>query len=380
MDVIKKNAALLDKIILHDFLKNHKIKLYEINNIIYDIFKKKCTYTFLTNGDITIKGKKIGNIDQIQVNKKTAMNAKKLVIDLYKEYVKSSKAIYNSNVYIYPTKKYTIQNIFKLQCKLEKITLNITSGLYFYKENESFVNFAANSIGGGVFGRGWVQEEIAMASSNILPIIHVYNTNKRKLPGCSNMNLSELNKRPSIIYGRMFIHINNNIYGGHNLNTTIKNKTDLQKNMKTIKPVNIYWICMAAPKRYKQFINKPYRIKESVHIYGLAFRGFYSIALLLKSKGLPIIINTGNWGSGAFNQNINVMYILQRLAINSVATITGYPIIYNHSGFSSKIQGILTSIAEPKFKELIKKSNDINTFLKELENLTSTDNDWNKKY
>lgn len=202
----------------------------------------------------------------------------------------------------------------KLQ-KNENLKINITDKAYEYKNNEAFVDFANERIGGGALGNGFVQEEIEMIESTFLPWltqIPKSNSAKTSLSWCPQVDLRKLNIKPALMRFRIIFKVQDGVYGDKLKDIKPEKVPDILK--KRDENADIYSIALAAVNF--GFKNpKPYDSKNLRQMTLAATRAFLDTMLAMHADNVPIIIHTGNWGAGAFNGNIHTVYAMQAIAV-----------------------------------------------------------------
>ena len=364
--LLYKNADILENIITTYNLKLDKSKIQEIKNKYKSFMPKEepvdpdCQLTFTSRDIITSsKGYKIGGSGgqfQIYAEKSGAVPAllnqyyknkqgrtlKKVFITKY--YINYWNKIFNQlkgkSVDIWNKSistpddflKLNDTEIFQNNLKYELQDYSSRDG-YKYKENEAFVNFANQFLGGGALGSGFVQEEKIMVESSMLFLVtyaHKYSKSgewfKRDI--CPNTDLQNLNKDPAIIKCQMFAEIDHDYVSDINVIVNELNSGNKQK-YKPLKNIidNVYWICVAHESLLGgRNATKSTRIdayNSNLDSYiERAFKGFYKAVVVLKNKNptsKEITINTGNWGAGAFGHQWTGSWVVQMLAAEMVA-------------------------------------------------------------
>lgn len=228
--------------------------------------------------------------------------------------------------------KLSVSDLNKLETNSSKrLVVSIHDGGYNFVENHAYVNFANHFIGGGVFNGAFVQEEMLITFSNLYHLI-----NKRKF--VSENKLYMLNEEPAVIrIAMLYSQKTKEIYNEIKL---IQNKEDSKKHFNdyTDSPINIYFVCMAAVQLAEHTSLNRVQIKHHFNLATMAFsRAIFSIS---NGKNTEVYIHTGNWGCGAFLHNINMIYLIQYLAILQVSQFyTSVKINYNHHCFVTKVVG-----------------------------------------
>lgn len=221
-----------------------------------------------------------------------------------------------------------------LSPELGKINISSTGEPFKEKSDEAFADFANKLIGGGVLHGGFVQEEIMMIKSTFLPFVAEVQIKRQERKGvswCPAISLSNLDEEPlTLRFGLVWDWIGE-----------YARIEDPAKNLIPNPPrKDIYAIAMAA-KDFRSLgaSSKYYQIKDIENMVLTATRAFYETMLALDSDGLPLILNTGNWGAGVFDNSIAMAWGMQRLAIQSAyelfkkATGKDPGLVYRYSAY-----------------------------------------------
>lgn len=171
-------------------------------------------------------------------------------------------------------------------------------------EGQIWVSFANKYLGGGYKCGGWVQEEIITATFYEMALgIIEYEKKKLNLMNINEcfiwLNLLQCSKAVPITYGRLpRAPLADQPIGNFNVDDYI---TLIDT------PYMADFISIDAPKRVNS--TDPYSLQELQHLFVKAFVGFRTCVLYDRS-----IIHTGNWGAGVFNNDVELIFIIQVLA------------------------------------------------------------------
>lgn len=243
---------------------------------------------------------------------KTCMS-KSAIFSIIKSYYVNYFTNHEKNIKVTATKLSRMINIKSiLSQKIKNIStgtsamLTVTPDAYLFKSDEIFVNFAATTLGGGVLGHGWVQEEFLTSCLSLLPFI-----------GGIRNYYTNLNKEPVVFGTNAFFQPNLEFYG-RKTGLIEKHETIMKNPENIVTPIPesplIYWLSMSAIN----LTGKP-KITDIYHMLELAINGYYlAILHLLSVNGTDntSIINTGNWGAGAFGWDPSIIYLIQIIAFH----------------------------------------------------------------
>jgi hypothetical protein len=372
-----ENSKKIFNQIREDYIKDVKKYDYTINEILrYYIFQfnienfdidikyeqavyilKKSLFLSLYSKDYTIQMNNYNELFSsliIKDPKNNQTKTKQKVFNFLKDILKnkdhSMRAFNFYDIQEYQQKK--VNNIDFPEINSKLFNYKLYGDVYIWKSNEVFVDFAAESIGGGVIGdRGWVQEEFSTAGLSLLPFIG----NLKKMDKFTNLSVN-----PSIIYTIAYFTPNNTYYGG-SLSKVITEEDKFNPFNET-EPLTIpiYWLTLTGidlkyyvnPDKYKTNINAILHhdyVKQIAQPYSLysnmvlrARKAYYLtiwIQYLLGKK--EIIINTGNWAAGDFKWDSKVSHTIQLNSINFVynnlkSDISDLNIKYIYHSFDQK--------------------------------------------
>ena len=205
----------------------------------------------------------------------------------------------------------------------------IPEGPYKWTEHEGYVDFANAKLGGGIFGKSFVQEEKHfMFETNALPVLWQSEHSARARPNALQRlrNARSLHERPALIRMRRLFSVKNTpegtpgpqYYGELGYKHVIGKARPGAYNPDPSwldlprRHVDFVAICMAAATRKELAANRPREIGTMLRLATEGFQQF--IALCDENPHRARIINTGNWGCGAFGGDTKLMYLVQLLA------------------------------------------------------------------
>lgn len=183
-----------------------------------------------------------------------------------------------------------------------------------------WTDFANLQLGGGVFGHGFVQEEIMCCevpelanAAALSPGLHTRSPGKEVLAGSPT---------PVILMG---VHRVIEFYSdrpGHPYGTEEFKALDVHRPQDYIRllssAVQFNVLAMAAPHLPDRSPEHQFG-RDTLHdLFNTFVAGFTLAAEAAKSEGRHATVNTGKIGSGDFNNNPNVVYVLQGLAAELV--------------------------------------------------------------
>lgn len=266
--------------------------------------------------------------------------------------------------------------------------LNVTIDRYHFECDHIYQVFSNKTLGGGTLGNGNVQEEKIMLTVSLLQYLMCgFHHNS----ACALSNNLELNP---IVVDTMVVVRDNSYYGcTSNLDSIHYGREGLKiaSNKKIASslytpiniPVPIKLLCVAVPA----FINGSglcYDIKILENVFQTLFRGFVATIIAGESDELlsTILLHIGNIGCGAFNHNLNTIFVLQYLAINMatnfVNPVKHINIIYH--AYDDKSFNIINLYAKPVLVDYGTKNMPISDIIQDLRKKQIDEPDiWAKK-
>ncbi|KAL4472897.1 hypothetical protein ABPG72_020631 [Tetrahymena utriculariae] len=249
------------------------------------------------------------------------------------------------------------QNLYhEMRTQLFEGPYNYQSDFNSQKSNKKiwYVNFSDKNLFGYYHTALFAQDEVQCCQFPILPYIKQYiQSNSKQEEGYYPVTRVGMNSYPILILNCQCVcNINlqkttqaypNGIYGNNfsslksedvNLFFTFPNKQDAK--------VNINLICMSALSVYDQNgLTRRYTADEIVYTFETVYRAFYSAVQESKSndQNVKVVINTGNWGSGAFGNNLAFTVLVQLVAAHlaKVNCLNYYP--FDENGKQCYSQG-----------------------------------------
>jgi len=229
----------------------------------------------------------------------------------------------------------------------------LLQGRYEYAPNGAYVNFANKRLGGGVLKSGFVQEEIGIFESNLLPWLH-------SLSEDQDIYHRDLSVAPLVLKIIHLFQLKKNFYahqGREKLLKILPTNTEAWADATELR-IPIFWVCMAAVslKNVEQTSSNLQKIfKQMLHC---ATKAFVQTALLLREAGRPLAINTGNWGAGDFKHEVPVVCILQLAAAARASKLVG-PIELRYHAYDESNYRLLRAMAPQLYsKDLAHLSDD----------------------
>ncbi len=202
-----------------------------------------------------------------------------------------------------------------------------TRDFYNYKPttghvSDYWVDFANQKLGGGAFGYGFVQEEIMFAEMPQLA-----NHGAATLDPSDNFKHSTVRIRsgaprnadwvkrgsptPIAFRGINRVQEITGVYG-----RAFDKVTDVNQHVKPINPQTINVLAIAAPKLKDKTCGAQLDTVED--LFNTAVAGFETAKAACLDKTKSIVIHTGKLGAGCFNNDANVVYVIQKLAAQHV--------------------------------------------------------------
>ena len=187
-----------------------------------------------------------------------------------------------------------------------------------------YCNHANRVLGGGIFSRGFVQEEQLLLKTTILFPLYDKICNHHDAAGLLGTNLDV---QPLLISTNIFIYQNPELklYGADGMKK-INDNIAILDNFYLVHRTSprIYILCKAIPPltvpyRDAYFQNK----KLSKWIYLYAYHSYcFTISELNQNPEIDTInICEGNWGCGVYNHNVNTIYVLTHLAMRAACQL-----------------------------------------------------------
>jgi hypothetical protein len=223
----------------------------------------------------------------------------------------------------------------------------VTPTAYRWAPNEVFANFANRRLGGGVLDHGWVQEEFLTACIDLLPQI-----------GRLRAIYKDLDVNPALFEVEAWFTPNLKFYGRR---TGLIAQHDqivgdpTQVLLPLTKPCQVFWLSMAAICIGK----RAPRPQEVTQMLLTAYRAFYLSLLACHSRSLPkIVINTGNWGAGAFGWDARMSYLIQYFAFGLAhrrfrrETGSKVEVTYHHHAYDTKTLELIRELKVSQFREM----------------------------
>ena len=190
-------------------------------------------------------------------------------------------------------------------------TIQLVQGSYVYENDKMYVCFANQRIGGGILSSGFVQEERAVFESNQFPlqVLWKFNENERS----TKLDLIHLDEKPAILKVRHLFNLKQNINRRNLENNVYKNPNDFITLLDS--PKEIYWLNMAAVRIIDMDPHETDMLQNALKkMLLVAYRAFREAIDVLKAHKREFVIQTGNWGTGAFGHNYRVALVIQYIA------------------------------------------------------------------
>lgn len=212
------------------------------------------------------------------------------------------------------TNKINKFNVYQISGKVEEIKLyelypsyvKLNNHKYDYNDlkymSNYWVDFANMNLGGGAFGKGFVQEEImTLEFPEFLWYLYQANQNKKELKTRSYVRFDNNNVYSPIIISGLFRYLNINMYGWNDFNNTNLN---LSEKLNLINPKSTTKILALAAQDLSGFRedNKIQLNDVKDYLYNL----YYSFLLVSKIDNKNIMIHSGKLGCGAFKNKVLV--------------------------------------------------------------------------
>lgn len=198
------------------------------------------------------------------------------------------------------------------------LSYHLKASPYTYRSGEAYVDFANRKLGGGILREGFVQEEILLLETNVLPWVAAVRGGKAKgTRFCPAVSLKNLDEQPVVLQCRRFLEVAHvdEIYGRRKL--AARRPFEAARYLKPLpRPADLYLVAMAA-KAFPKGGGYAYSQKDIEAMTLLATRGFYDALMAQVADGKPLVLHTGNWGAGAFGNSRRTMWAIQRVALEA---------------------------------------------------------------
>ena len=235
-----------------------------------------------------------------------------------------------------PLKGVTVYGVVRFERpagRAGRLEFHALPGGYEYKPMEVYVNFANKRLGGGVLGRGWVQEEIATFESNIVVLCHWLASHR--VPALENLDAC-----PRLLSMQHLFYVHPKYFGDGSKvllsDYNFKHKTI--DSIITEEVVECFWLCVAAPN-ITGLSSRP-GAKIFLQFVCSMYMAFYQ-ALGAQVPGIKRIINTGNIGAGAFGHRSPVVVYLQAWVALKVTVHLGVDAILNYYTYDDKTRALV---------------------------------------
>jgi hypothetical protein len=224
------------------------------------------------------------------------------------------------------------------------ITCHLEAGPYVYRDGEAYVVFANRTLGGGILHAEFAQEELAVLPSTLLPwIAPVRGGWSRELPLLRDLGLdSGLEHRPAVIKVRRFLDLlhGEEIYLGNRERVA---GLDPDRYLRPAdRPMDVFLTALAAVDFNEREPGTGYAERDIEAMALLAVRGFYQTLMAQYVDNRPLVIHTGNWGTGVFRNSHHTIWSIQRAAVEAAyAAFSGTagwtpPLDYYFHGYDDK--------------------------------------------
>jgi hypothetical protein len=284
---------------------------------------------------------------------------------------------------------------------LKGIAYSVHPSTYPYQQNHAYVDFANQRIGGGVMSWGFVQEEVELIESSFLPwtaqVRMEFDQNgHNSLNWCQKINLMNLDVEPKVLKFRLFAEVDQHtditpdllpgkhvhfksIYGSNLFDI----KADkVAKYLGRRHPVDIYAPALAAIAFNKGQKYEEWHIRQMLVA---ATKAFYLTMLAQNSESHPIIIHTGNWGTGAFNNSNKTAWSVQAIAFSAAARMfrdknAAAKLTYEYDAFNKTGEDLVKAAEQELAGEMQgKKGLTANDAVKIIHGLTQKNDSWQVK-
>ncbi len=209
------------------------------------------------------------------------------------------------------------------------LQLSVTAEFYDYlpahsEEDELetyWVDFANASLGGGCFTEGFVQEEIMVAEMPDLAN-HIAGQPSKKKKGWCDIAIrnGDPNNRNRVLQGNPNPYLMKNVHRVQSVDNQVAygdklKSVDATTLLNTTKELNppqtVNLLAIAAPKLYTQNLDEQWDKNTLNDLFNTLVSGF---TLVKEQAQQPFVIHSGRIGCGAFNNNIEAVYLLHCLA------------------------------------------------------------------
>lgn len=217
----------------------------------------------------------------------------------------------------------SLRYIFPLKINespMEQSIILLEEGPYkFQHSKHCWQSFSNRYLGGGVMGKGFVQEEI-----------HIITMFPQLLFLIQDNNITgTLDLYPRLDFFTINTILKDNSYYGQiglqKLEKEVKDMKSCNNIITKVLNIDVGWLSSALPNRQRSK-GTPYAPSEIEIIFNILIK---SSILAIKSNS--VAYHTGAHGCGAYGHNVRTIYLLQRLAWNVANYIMGkHMIMYWH--------------------------------------------------
>jgi hypothetical protein len=226
---------------------------------------------------------------------------------------------------------------------------------YVWKQNETFQDFANEILGGGTLRLGNVQEEIMMRSLGLLQYLYLRYQNNKMTILSNNLKDDPILIETHIV-SKTICDVDPINYGTKGLLHASK-RTIAWKLYEPIDiPMPVKLMCVAM-----LHLDKIDGSSYSQQIIETAFQSLtkaFIVSLIANENDMNIVshnIHIGNIGCGAFNHNINSIYIIQKLALVTAIhlVLPKKEIFITYHTYDQRTMDNLTKYAIPMWESAI---------------------------
>lgn len=196
---------------------------------------------------------------------------------------------------------------------LDANKVRLQPGNYSFNPNECYINFANREIGGGVFRNGFVQEEFLLCQMDALAFL-----SHAKQNGCKVTDENTI-----IIQCNKIYDMDPDLYA-NSMNYRNGDLIPLEK------PIPILFTCLPAIK-FPSPVAK-YTYMQLMTLLKRCYTAFRDSLNLMKSlQYKKLIINTGMWGCGAYNNDPVTIFKIQMYCTALLQNEYDFEIVYHMS-------------------------------------------------